>query len=140
MTVYRSATGYPNTAPTAPRVPLPRPPVAGTPGPPGMHAAPGQRGGPGQRQPAGQRPAFRPDIEGLRAVAVLSVVVYHAGVLALGGGYVGVDVFFVISGFLITTNLYRELERTGRISFSGFYGRRMIRLLPASTLVVVATV
>jgi peptidoglycan/LPS O-acetylase OafA/YrhL len=76
----------------------------------------------------------------LRAVAVLAVVLYHAGIGAIGGGYVGVDVFFVISGFLITTNLYRELDRTGRISFAGFYGRRMIRLLPASTAVLVATV
>ena len=86
------------------------------------------------------RSRFRPDIEGLRAVAVLAVVLYHAGVPVIGGGYVGVDVFFVISGFLITTNLYRELERTGRISFGQFYGGRMIRLLPASSLVVLATV
>ncbi|GIH19271.1 acyltransferase family protein [Rugosimonospora africana] len=83
---------------------------------------------------------FRPDIEGLRAIAVLAVVVYHAGALVVGGGYVGVDIFFVISGFLITTNLYRELDTRGRISFAGFYGRRMIRLLPASALVVIATV
>ncbi len=99
------------------------------------------------RQPAAPGPAaeparsgFRPDIEGLRAVAVLAVVLYHAGATVIGGGYVGVDVFFVISGFLITTNLYRELERTGRISYGQFYGRRMIRLLPASSLVVLATV
>jgi peptidoglycan/LPS O-acetylase OafA/YrhL len=58
---------------------------------------------------------------------------------ALAGGYVGVDVFFVISGFLITLHLFRELERTGRIRFGAFYGRRMVRLLPASTLVVLAT-
>jgi peptidoglycan/LPS O-acetylase OafA/YrhL len=71
---------------------------------------------------------------------VLAVVLYHAGVGVIRGGYVGVDVFFVISGFLITLHLFRELQKTGRISFSGFYGRRVIRLLPASTLVVVATV
>jgi peptidoglycan/LPS O-acetylase OafA/YrhL len=89
------------------------------------------------REPEHSR--FRPDIEGLRAVAVLAVVAYHAGVRAVPGGYVGVDVFFVISGFLITRNLCGELWRTGRISFSRFYGRRVIRLLPASTVVVLAT-
>src|ERR1044071_6383429 len=75
------------------------------------------------RPPA--RDTFRPDIEGLRAVAVLVVVLYHAGVTALGGGYVGVDVFFVISGFLITTNLYRELDRTCRLSLCRLSGRRV---------------
>ncbi|WP_433369174.1 acyltransferase family protein [Actinoplanes sp. CA-142083] len=85
------------------------------------------------------RPAFRPDIEGLRAVAVLLVVAAHAGVPGLGGGYVGVDVFFVISGFLITSLLLREAERTGRISVMGFYRRRAVRLLPAAALVLVTT-
>jgi len=89
--------------------------------------------------PVAPRSRFRADIEGLRAVAVLAVVFYHAGAGVIRGGYVGVDVFFVISGFLITLHLFRELRNTGRISFSGFYGRRVIRLLPASTLVVVAT-
>jgi peptidoglycan/LPS O-acetylase OafA/YrhL len=78
----------------------------------------------------------RRDIEGLRAVAVLLVVLSHAGVTALAGGYVGVDVFFVISGFLITTLLVRELAATGRISLTRFYARRAVRLLPASTLVI----
>jgi peptidoglycan/LPS O-acetylase OafA/YrhL len=81
---------------------------------------------------------FRPDIEGLRAVAVLAVVVGHAG-LAGHGGYVGVDVFFVISGFLITRQLVAELERRDRISFAGFYARRARRILPAATVVSVAT-
>jgi peptidoglycan/LPS O-acetylase OafA/YrhL len=85
------------------------------------------------------RTGFRPDIEGLRAIAVTLVVLSHAGVAALAGGYVGVDVFFVISGFLITTLLVKELTRTGHISLAGFYARRMVRLLPASTVVLVAT-
>ncbi|HVH93958.1 MAG TPA: acyltransferase family protein [Nocardioidaceae bacterium] len=82
---------------------------------------------------------FRPDIQGLRAVAVLLVVLYHAGVPFLSGGYVGVDVFFVISGFLITGQLSRELDRTGRISLTDFYARRFRRLLPPAALVVIAT-
>ena len=83
--------------------------------------------------------AFRGDIQGLRALAVLAVVFYHAHVGFLGGGYIGVDVFFVISGFLITDLLWRELERTGRVSFSSFYGRRLRRLLPMAMLVLIVT-
>ncbi|MEO3749505.1 acyltransferase family protein [Streptomyces sp. B6B3] len=86
-----------------------------------------------------EAPAWRPDIQGLRAVAVLLVVLSHAGVSRLGGGYVGVDVFFVISGFLITTLLMREVATTGGISVRRFYARRALRLLPASTLVALAT-
>ncbi|MGC5017370.1 acyltransferase family protein [Micromonospora sp. DT47] len=82
---------------------------------------------------------FRADIEGLRAVAVTLVVLAHAGIATLAGGYVGVDVFFVISGFLITTLLVKELSRTGTVSLAGFYARRAARLLPASTVVLVAT-
>ena len=59
---------------------------------------------------------FRPDVEGLRAVAVVLVLLYHAGVPGFAGGYIGVDVFFVISGFLITGLLLREARATGRIS------------------------
>ena len=87
-----------------------------------------------------RRAGFRPDIEGLRAVAVVAVVLYHVGVPGFGGGYVGVDVFFVLSGFLITGQLLRELRRTGRISLPGFYARRARRLLPASALVALVTV
>jgi peptidoglycan/LPS O-acetylase OafA/YrhL len=83
---------------------------------------------------------FRPDIEGLRAVAVVLIVLYHAGVGVLGGGYVGVDVFFVISGFLITGLLVRELEDTGRLDLVGFYARRARRILPAALLVLGAIV
>jgi peptidoglycan/LPS O-acetylase OafA/YrhL len=82
---------------------------------------------------------FRPDIEGLRAVAVTLVVLSHLG-LIFPGGYVGVDVFFVISGFLITRQLTAELARTGRISLAGFYARRVRRILPAATVVIVGTV
>jgi peptidoglycan/LPS O-acetylase OafA/YrhL len=85
-------------------------------------------------------PGYRPDIAGLRAVAILLVVVYHAGLPAITGGYVGVDVFFVISGFLITSHLAAELTRTGRVAFGRFYGRRMVRLLPASVVVALATI
>jgi len=80
---------------------------------------------------------FRPDIEGLRAVAVLSVLIYHAGLAWVPGGYVGVDVFFVISGFLITSLMVREVERHGRLSLADFWARRARRLLPASALVLV---
>ena len=89
-----------------------------------------------------QRPVsggFRPDIEGLRAVAVLAVVLFHAEVPGLGGGFVGVDVFFVISGFLITGLLWREMSSTGGVRLRRFYGARARRLLPASALVGVAT-
>lgn len=83
--------------------------------------------------------SFRPDIQGLRAIAVLLVVLYHAGVPGINGGYVGVDVFFVISGFLITGKLVREADATGRISFLSFYTGRIRRLLPAAAIVVVVT-
>ncbi|GIE93653.1 acyltransferase [Paractinoplanes rishiriensis] len=82
---------------------------------------------------------FRTDIEGLRAIAVLLVVAGHAGVPGLAGGYVGVDVFFVISGFLITSLLLREAEQAGRISVARFYARRAVRLLPAAAVVLLAT-
>ena len=89
-----------------------------------------------QRSPGG---GFRPDVEGLRAVAVVAVLPYHAGLSFVPGGYVGVDVFFVISGFLITGLLVREIERTGTLSIMRFYSRRAKRLLPM-TVVVLATV
>jgi peptidoglycan/LPS O-acetylase OafA/YrhL len=82
---------------------------------------------------------FRPDIQAMRAVAVLLVVLYHAGVPFLPGGFVGVDVFFVISGYLITAHLLGELRTSGRISLPRFYGRRARRLLPMATLVILAT-
>ncbi|WP_262424574.1 acyltransferase [Brachybacterium sp. Z12] len=88
---------------------------------------------------AGRKASFRPDIQGLRAIAVLLVVLYHAGVGTLSGGFVGVDVFFVVSGFLITTHLLESLEAEGRISFGRFYAKRARRILPASLLVAALT-
>lgn len=78
---------------------------------------------------------FRPDIEGLRAVAVLAVVLFHADIPGTSGGYIGVDVFFVISGFLITGMLWREASTTGTVQLARFYGARARRLLPASAFV-----
>ena len=83
---------------------------------------------------------FRPDIQGLRAIAVLLVLVYHAGVTFVPGGYIGVDIFLVVSGFLITGHLLSQLERTSRIDFGDFYARRIRRILPASMVVLVGTV
>lgn len=110
----------PTLAPSAPRS--------------GSSAAPAPPpGGTGPR-----RPAFRPDIEGLRAFAVLSVLAFHASVPALAGGFVGVDVFFVISGYLITGLLVREAVTTGRIRLGEFFARRARRLLPSAAVVLVA--
>ncbi|MEI7743810.1 MAG: acyltransferase, partial [Chloroflexota bacterium] len=82
---------------------------------------------------------FRPDIEGLRGIAVLVVVLFHAWPGSLAGGFIGVDVFFVISGYLITGLLVRERRRTGGISLPAFYARRMRRLLPAACVALLAT-
>ncbi|TDH49107.1 acyltransferase [Mycobacterium eburneum] len=84
-------------------------------------------------------PGFRPDIEGLRAVAVLAVVLFHAEVPGVGGGFVGVDVFFVISGFLITGLLWADVAATGTVRLGRFYGARARRLLPAAATVGVVT-
>nr|WP_235852853.1 acyltransferase family protein [Mycobacterium interjectum] len=78
---------------------------------------------------------FRADIEGLRAVAVVAVVLFHADIPGVGGGFVGVDVFFVISGFLITGLLWREASVSGTVRLARFYGARARRLLPASATV-----
>ncbi|MEF2978751.1 acyltransferase family protein [Subtercola sp. YIM 133946] len=88
--------------------------------------------------PSGTR-GIRLDIEGLRAVAVLSVLIYHLNGKWLPGGFAGVDMFFVISGFLITSHLLGESRRKGRPSLRAFYARRIMRLIPASTLVLIAT-
>lgn len=85
------------------------------------------------------RAPFRPDIEGLRAVAVVAVVLYHAGIPGIAGGYIGVDVFFVISGFLITGLLWREVQATKTVALGRFYAARARRLLPAAATVGVVT-
>jgi peptidoglycan/LPS O-acetylase OafA/YrhL len=89
-----------------------------------------------RRAPRGR---FRPDIEGLRAVAVIAVVLYHAGIPGIAGGYIGVDVFFVISGFLITGLLWREVASTDTVALGRFYAARARRLLPAAATVGVVT-
>lgn len=91
------------------------------------HSTPGVRG-------------FRSDIEGLRGLAVLLVVIFHARPTWLPGGFIGVDVFFVLSGFLITRLLVDELESTGTIALPTFWARRARRLLPISAFVIVITV
>jgi len=87
-----------------------------------------------------ERADFRSDIEGLRGLAILLVVLFHAGISRLAGGYVGVDVFFVLSGFFITGLLAREVAATGDIDLPEFYARRARRLLPAFLVVLLATV
>lgn len=74
--------------------------------------------------------SYREDIDGLRAVAVVPIVLYHAGMPGLSGGFIGVDIFFVISGYLITRIIMRELQE-GRFSLLGFYRRRILRIFPA---------
>jgi len=85
------------------------------------------------------RLGYRPDIDGLRAVAVTAVVACHAGWPGATGGFTGVDVFFAISGFLITSLLLREQSRTGRIDLADFWARRIRRIVPPLALVVVTT-
>ena len=79
---------------------------------------------------------FRPEIQGLRALAVVSVVLFHIWPNVIPGGFVGVDVFFVISGYLITSVLFREVQERGEISLLNFYERRIRRIVPAATLVL----
>jgi peptidoglycan/LPS O-acetylase OafA/YrhL len=83
---------------------------------------------------------MRGDIQGLRAVAVSVVIAAHAGLVILPGGFVGVDIFFVISGYLISSLLFREVLVTGEVSIGQFWARRARRILPAATLVTVVTV
>lgn len=84
---------------------------------------------------ANHHPAYRPDIDGLRAVAVMAVVLFHAFPTQVAGGFIGVDIFFVISGFLISSILMKEHE-AGQFSYAGFYARRIRRIFPALILVL----
>jgi len=89
-------------------------------------------------QPHLTHPKYRPDIDGLRAIAVLSVVAFHAFPNWVKGGFIGVDIFFVISGFLISTIIFQNLDK-GTFSFSEFYARRIKRIFPSLFLVLVAS-
>src|ERR1700691_4711452 len=82
------------------------------------------------------RVPFRPDVEGLRALAVGLVIASHAGLPLLQGGFVGVDLFFVLSGYLITSLLMQEISSSGTVNFSRFYARRARRLLPAAITMI----
>jgi peptidoglycan/LPS O-acetylase OafA/YrhL len=84
------------------------------------------------------RLSFRPDLQGLRAIAVIAVLIFHVWPKIFKGGFVGVDVFFVISGYLITSLIVGEIEQEGRLDLLRFWGRRMLRLLPAASLVLLA--
>jgi peptidoglycan/LPS O-acetylase OafA/YrhL len=92
----------------------------------------------GSRKP-GRSQGFRPDIQGLRAIAVAMVVIYHLYPSVLPGGFAGVDVFFVISGYLITGQLWRGYAQTGKVGLAAFWGRRARRLIPAAALVLTVT-
>ncbi len=83
--------------------------------------------------------SYRPALDGVRCLAVYLVVLFHTGVGVFAGGFVGVDLFFVLSGFLVSTILFEELADTGRLDLAHFYERRIRRLLPAAVLVVLAT-
>jgi peptidoglycan/LPS O-acetylase OafA/YrhL len=90
-------------------------------------------------KPRARSRGFRPDIQGMRALAVGMVVIYHLYPSLLTGGFAGVDVFFVISGFLITGHLLREYHKTGKVALLDFWGRRAKRLVPAAALVLTVT-
>ncbi len=95
-------------------------------------------GNPRPAMPTAATSSYRPDIDGLRAVAVVLVVAFHCGIPGVVGGFIGVDVFFVVSGYLITGLLLAELNRTSTISLVGFYARRVRRLMPAAVVMVIA--
>ena len=90
-------------------------------------------------RPSSRSHRIPPEVQALRTLAVGLVVLYHLWPARLPGGYIGVDVFFVISGFLIIAHLLREVERTGRVSLSTFWARRIRRLLPAAFTVLAAS-
>ena len=90
--------------------------------------------------PSGKNSNWRPHIDGLRAISVLAVLFYHANVLNISGGFVGVDVFFVISGFLISRIIYDDIAAHGRFRITRFYERRVRRILPAFVIVTAGTI
>ncbi len=105
-------------------------------GRPGRHDRPSAQPGLGAAE---AQIAYRPEIDGLRAVAILAVVLYHAGFPLMPGGFTGVDVFFVLSGFLIGSLLWSELKLSGSIALGAFWMRRLRRLAPAYLTVALAT-
>ena len=123
----------PTAAPTVDRV-WPTLTVAGS------RAAEGPpRAAPRQKAVGAPRQDFRRDIQGLRALAVLLVIGNHANIPGFAGGYVGVDIFFVISGYVITQLLLRESTKGARVGMADFYSRRVRRIVPAATVTLVAT-
>src|SRR5262245_41134284 len=82
---------------------------------------------------------YRPSLDGLRTIAVYLVLLFHTGLAWAGGGFVGVDLFSVLSGFLVANVILSEFARTGPFSVGKFYPRRVRRLLPAAVVVIVAT-
>ena len=103
-------------------------------------SVPRSTGAHGTIDPAGRRSErYRSDIEGMRAVAILLIVGYHAGVPGFSGGFIGVDVFFVISGYLITRNLLDQSRTTNRLDLPEFWARRIRRLVPGLGLMVAVT-
>jgi peptidoglycan/LPS O-acetylase OafA/YrhL len=102
-------------------------------------AGPAAGAGSADGKGSGGSRGFRPDIQGLRAIAVTLVVIYHVRPSLLPGGFAGVDVFFVISGYLITGHLWRGYQKTGSVTLLDFWGRRARRLVPAAALVLLAT-
>ena len=79
---------------------------------------------------------YRPEIDGLRTIAVIAVILYHAQFQLFSGGFIGVDIFFVISGYLISSIILKEINDSGRFSFSKFYERRARRILPALFIIM----
>jgi len=92
------------------------------------------------RRAAGKRTSYFPALDGLRALAVVAVVAYHANLTWAKGGFLGVDVFFVLSGFLITGLLLKDVDRCGHLQLRRFWRRRARRLLPAVGVLLVAVV
>src|SRR3990172_8041630 len=104
------------------------------------HAAGSPPEQPDHVDPGGPSIPHQPALDGLRGVAVIAVLLYHGGATWMRGGFLGVDIFFVLSGYLITTLLLVEWGRKGAISLRGFWSRRARRLLPALALVLVGIV
>ena len=82
--------------------------------------------------------SYRPDIDGLRAISVIFVILFHADLLWIQGGFIGVDIFFVISGYLITSLMLKELKINKSFSFLNFYERRCRRILPVLFFIILA--